>query len=636
MARDYSRTEVLDIIEAEARERGIPRDDFLRFAYIETGGTFDEAAIRGPRGAKGLFQFVPSTARAYGIDGRELDPVANTDAAARLYLENQRVLTARHRDNRTPYLSGQPSPDGLDMYLAHQQGAGGYASIQAALSNGRFSRTDTRDNILNNVSSRDVERITGTPYNEFVRLSDRDLASVYVRYWDTKFDRIRIPEKQIEPVKAAMAPHASTPQTATAGSRVSLDEAYAQTVRYDHVRYGMGDKDAERGTIDCSGWVVRLQNATMAEINREAGQAVFAPADRFDKNYDAAAAIVQKASRRSGMMLEGAAVTAASLREGMVIGEDNGPQFDAKGRQWDADRFKGIDHITMVVRDPHDGKLRISQSRGGEGVEMIPLDRYLQSRQNRGVELYATDPLAKARELILGQTRSQAGQTVPPAAQHAKPQGASGDIVSNPGDKGPEVTRLQETLRRLGYRDAEGKPLVADGDFGDRTRQALQAFQREHGLKGLGVAGPKTQDLLRHADRQLLTHPDHPQHARYLQVLDKVHAAEAQRGIKPGPHSEQLAGALTVEVVRERIERVDRVELNTQGTLARVVQVNPLRDEAALNRTTDAISTRQASLQPIVESTRQTQQVTANVRAQQQDEQHLHAQTPKPQSLPVH
>src|SRR3546814_2631395 len=96
MPRDYSKTEVLDIIEREANERGIPRDDFMRFACIETGGTFDEQATRGPRGAKGLFQFVPSTASAYGIRGRELDPVANTDAAARLYLDNRQALVNRH------------------------------------------------------------------------------------------------------------------------------------------------------------------------------------------------------------------------------------------------------------------------------------------------------------------------------------------------------------------------------------------------------------------------------------------------------------------------------------------------------------------------------------------------------------
>lgn len=635
MARDYSRSEVLDIIEAEARERGIPRDDFLRFAYIETGGTFDETASRGPRGAKGLFQFVPSTARAYGIEGRELDPAVNTDAAARLYLENQRILTSRHRNNHQPYLSGHASPDGLDMYLAHQQGAGGYASIQAALGNGRFSRSDTRDNILNNVSSRDLERLTGTPYNEFTRLSDRDLATVYVRYWDTKFDRIRIPEKQIEPAQTSMAAPEARTQTSPVAARVSLDEAYAQTIRYDHVRYGMGDKNVETGTVDCSGWVVRLQNATMAEINREAGRPVFAPADRFDRNYDAAATIVQKASRRSGVMLEGSAVSAANLREGMVIGEDNGPQFDAKGRQWDSGRYRGIDHITMVVRDPNSGNLMISQSRGGEGVEMIPLDRYLQSKQSRGVELYATDPLAKARDLIHSEGRSQSPHMAASPAPQAR-RGAGDDAVLQHGDKSKEVTRLQETLRRLGYRDADHRPLVADGDFGDRTRHALQAFQREHGLQGLGVAGPKTQALLRQADQQLLTHPEHPYHARYQQVLEKVHAAEAQRGIKPGPHSEQLAGALTVEVLRERIDRIDRVELNTQGSLARVVQVNPLRDEAALNRTTDAIGTQQAASQSLAESSEQARQVATNVQLQQQEEQRLHAQAPTPQAVQAH
>ncbi len=72
MERDYSRQEVLDIIESEARERNIPRDDFMRFAYIETGGTFNEQASRGAAGAKGLFQFVPDIA---GIRGRESDAV---------------------------------------------------------------------------------------------------------------------------------------------------------------------------------------------------------------------------------------------------------------------------------------------------------------------------------------------------------------------------------------------------------------------------------------------------------------------------------------------------------------------------------------------------------------------------------
>lgn len=63
MARDYTKAENLDIIEREARERHIPVDDFMRFAYIETGGRFNEQASRGPNSAKGLFQFTPAPQR---------------------------------------------------------------------------------------------------------------------------------------------------------------------------------------------------------------------------------------------------------------------------------------------------------------------------------------------------------------------------------------------------------------------------------------------------------------------------------------------------------------------------------------------------------------------------------------------
>src|SRR5690606_38669710 len=117
------------------------------------------------------------------------------------------------------------------------------------------------------------------------------------------------------------------------------------------------------------------------EINAKAGRSVFGREDRFSPGYDSAAAIVQKAEQRSGVLLEGAAVTSAALREGMVIGEDNGP------KSWDKGRFRGIDHVVMVVRDPASGELMVSQSRGGEGVELSPLDDYLAAKQAKGVKL---------------------------------------------------------------------------------------------------------------------------------------------------------------------------------------------------------------------------------------------------------
>ncbi|MCC7249451.1 MAG: peptidoglycan DD-metalloendopeptidase family protein, partial [Lysobacter sp.] len=200
MATDYSKQEVLGIVQREAQERGIPRDDFLRFAYIETGGKFDEQASRGPNGAKGLFQFVPSTAAQYGIAGRELDAVANTDAAARLYLDNKSNLTSHHTRTGQPYLSGQAQPNGLDMYMAHQQGSAGYHSIQAAIADGNFTRSDTRPHLLNNVSSRDIQQVTGMSMDQFRQLPDKQMAETFVKYWDTKYRNISIPEVGVQPL----------------------------------------------------------------------------------------------------------------------------------------------------------------------------------------------------------------------------------------------------------------------------------------------------------------------------------------------------------------------------------------------------------------------------------------------------
>lgn len=614
MPQDYSRKQILDIIEAEAKQRGIPRDDFLRFAYIETGGTFNERASRGPAGAKGLFQFVPATAAAYGISGRELDPVANTDAAARLYLDNRRALASgRERDGRA-YLSGKREPDGLDMYLAHQQGIGGYRSIQAALATGEFSRRDTRANIINNVSPRDLEQVAGIRHRDLAAMPDRDLARVFVTYWDRKFDRVSIPEMGIAPIGSDRQVQPGLRAT-TAGT-ITLNRAFELSVEHDDVRYRLGAKSIASGTIDCSGWIVSLQNATMREVNTEAGREVFSRADMFSAGMDGAAMIVQKAAQRSGRLLEGAQVGTGSLREGMVIGEDNGR------KPWDAGRFKGIDHIVMVVRDPESGRMMISQSRGGEGVEMVPLDRYLRDKHAQGVRLFAADPLHDARSLLdarnVAAPVGTANRTPP---TRPKPTAADADGYLQEGEAGPAVAELQRRLADLGYRGKDGKPLVVDADFGGHTKHALGQFQRDHGLQGLGVAGPNTGLALDRAERALMSHPSHPQHALYTQVLEKVHAEERARGLASGHHSQRIAAALAVECLREGITRVDRVEVNADNSLVRAVQVGAMRDEPGLNRATDGISVPQAARQALAESTEQIHQVAVNLQAQQRDQQ---------------
>ena len=62
MPKDYTKKEVLDIVEQTAAKYGIPKDDFMRASYIETGGQFNERAYNNSSGAAGLYQFLPATA----------------------------------------------------------------------------------------------------------------------------------------------------------------------------------------------------------------------------------------------------------------------------------------------------------------------------------------------------------------------------------------------------------------------------------------------------------------------------------------------------------------------------------------------------------------------------------------------
>jgi hypothetical protein len=187
---------------------------------------------------------------------------------------------------------------------------------------------------------------------------------------------------------------------------------------------------------------------------------------------------------------------------------------------------------------------------------------------------------------------------------------ATGIDVLQQGASGPGVRDLQQQLQRLGYTGRDGQPLRVDGDFGAHTEFAVRAFQRAHHLQVDGRAGPRqTLPAIDAAAQQLLTDPSHPRHALYAQALVKVHAEEARRHIAHGPHSERLAGAIAVAAMHASLTRIDRVELNTPGSLARAVQVSPVRDEPALNRMTAAVDTHAALRQSLQASSQQARDV---------------------------
>lgn len=105
-------------ISAAASSNGVDPAYMTRLALVENGGKINGSSPLSS--ATGPFQFLNSTAKQYGLTNPS-DPAAAADAAARLTLDNKAALTQAL--GREPTLG--------ELYLAHQQGAGGAAKLLA-------------------------------------------------------------------------------------------------------------------------------------------------------------------------------------------------------------------------------------------------------------------------------------------------------------------------------------------------------------------------------------------------------------------------------------------------------------------------------------------------------------------------
>ncbi|MBN6112971.1 XVIPCD domain-containing protein [Xanthomonas bonasiae] len=174
----------------------------------------------------------------------------------------------------------------------------------------------------------------------------------------------------------------------------------------------------------------------------------------------------------------------------------------------------------------------------------------------------------------------------------AAPGGASAagaapmaDGVLRKEEHGPEVKALQERLNQLGYTDAEGKALGTDGKFGDRTKHAVEAFQRDHHLDVDGIAGKDTLKALAGAQAQrpgaataepaaqqhvsahplLLSDKAHPQNPMYQQSVEALEKLGPSGGFKDRAELERAAGAVTHDASISGMKRIDHVVASTNG-----------------------------------------------------------------------
>lgn len=704
--RDYSRQEVLGIVERTAAQRGIARDDFLRFAFIETGGTFNERAFNNSSGAAGLFQFVPDTARAYGIRGNEFDPVANADAGARLYIDNRNDIIASHNRSGRPYLSGEAQPNGLDLYLAHQQGAYGYRSIQAAIATGQFfGDTPTRRNILGNVGG-DLESVTGVTRDQFRQMNDRDLALTFVNYWETKYDRIRIPEVGIEPRTGGAQPNppgrapGSGPAPRAEADGLLREGESGPAVRQLQERLNTaGARDAQGRALQADGVfgqntqdaVRNFQRTSSLEVDGIAGPATLralegavraraaspmadgvlregergAEVRQLQERLNAAGArdaqgralqsdgvfgqntedAVRNFQRARGLEVDGIAgpATLRALQAAQQNPPRPNPSPDAPAPGGQEPPVQGIRSgwpvpgRTVINRaDPGTGE--------GEGEFGTPRSR---GREHKGIDINGSvgdrvEAFAPGR-VVAAQTYDGFGRTV--VIQHANGlqtvyahldginvrvgqdverttqigtmgrtgntpargdthlhfeirEGANGQPLTGravdprrylhfEGETSQRVGEIQQHLQRLDIRDGRGQPVRADMGYGDRTREAVENFQRSRGIEVTGIVDPSTLDALRRAQPQQRSAGTEP---RAAQAEDRSHAhaelgtdlrdralahpmvrqaVAALASEQPGMASDQrlaIAVALADQGTRRGFSRVDGVAPGPNGS----------------------------------------------------------------------
>ena len=80
------------------------------------------------------------------------------------------------------------------------------------------------------------------------------------------------------------------------------------------------------------------------------------------------------------------------LKEGTVIGYDFGPRFDKKtGKQWDAGRKHGIDHVGVIVMNPVTKQLEYRESAGGVGVRTLTIPQFVERYPKRAKKTFVSD-----------------------------------------------------------------------------------------------------------------------------------------------------------------------------------------------------------------------------------------------------
>lgn len=154
--------EVREKIVRKAAAAGVDPQHLMAMAQMESGGNTYAVSSTG---AAGLFQFTGGTGKAYGITNR-FDEDQNIDAAIRLYKDNKAALEKRGEKATLE-----------NIYLAHQQGAGGAANLLKAARGEAKIRDDVARNMAVNVGGKEGGATDAEKAARFIEANRKHIAS---------------------------------------------------------------------------------------------------------------------------------------------------------------------------------------------------------------------------------------------------------------------------------------------------------------------------------------------------------------------------------------------------------------------------------------------------------------------------
>jgi peptidoglycan hydrolase-like protein with peptidoglycan-binding domain len=254
----------------------------------------------------------------------------------------------------------------------------------------------------------------------------------------------------------------------------------------------------------------------------------------------------------------------------------------------------------------------IIETVGVENVELSAEDRNFLVKDlaqyvvdnERSASILESENLAPLRALaeraMAEDPELQAWRRDNPDARSLVPVDPMSDGNLSLDERGPAVGALQDRLRELDIRDAEGQPIQTDEHYGGKTQHAVSTYQRDNALPETGVAdvetlrslglerllpqeqaptqseqGQQGQQGQQGAEDQrqgslspppispLLDHSAHPLNPMFGSTLDAT--TRADLGMET-QQTRNVAGAITAAAVEGGMSRVDTVAPSRDGS----------------------------------------------------------------------